>query len=438
MTIKRPCVKGLVYVFLSLVALCVVGGAPAILSAQTLPDSLTLRKPDNVDVWRTYDAAMNQFIVYIRWEDPPDNLSTFIHQPDTSSWRATTPPEQLSIPVTRGNYSGDIDRTVKFRAVFGAAVGQDTIPITYWIELEDEYLGRLEVGNGYTPGTWLPVMFSNGAETLDYGLEIMFPPGIIDANGSFQVGMEDFEGFHVWRGIEPDGSDLQVIGEISKQEAFAGTGRGGNMVDSLYLYSIIPSLRATGVYHSPFTIDCLGYSIRADLEDNELLWFDCNAFNGFNYYYLVTTFDRDYQVTSKRQGLNKFDRCQPAEGIALADSCQAELFPIKIEVDPQNTLSSIYAVPNPYRTGGSRLTTSNYHNFPDDKVSFVNVPTNCKIKIFTVSGDLVWEHEHTDGTGNIEWSVTNRGGEDVASGVYIYKIEDPNGGHMYGRLIIIR
>jgi hypothetical protein len=273
---------------------------------------------------------------------------------------------------------------------------------------------------------------------MDLGVEVRFSPGIVDTAGAFIVGLEDFEGYHIWRGIEPDGSDLQIIGELSKEEAFRGDNPGGSVVDSTYFYGVIPDLRATGVYHSPVSIDCIGFTIRIDLEDNGLFWFDCNAFNGFTYQYLVTTFDRGYLIQSGRQGLNKTGRCEPDTlGYALPDSCIDDLAPITIQVDAQSNLGAIYAVPNPYRSGGSRLTTANYHNFPDDKIRFVNVPTNCEIRIYTVSGDLVWEYKH-EGGGNIEWDTTNRGGESVASGVYLYRVEDPDGGQVFGRLIIIR
>jgi len=53
----------------------------------------------------------------------------------------------------------------------------------------------------------------------------------------------------------------------------------------------------------------------------------------------------------------------------------------------------------------------------------VNVPESCTIKIFTVSGDLVWEHQHNGPTGNIEWDTRNRGGTEVGSGVYVYRVE---------------
>ena len=68
---------------------------------------------------------------------------------------------------------------------------------------------------------------------------------------------------------------------------------------------------------------------------------------------------------------------------------------------------------------------------------FVNLPTKCLIKIFTVSGDLVWTKDHNDSTGNVEWDTRNYSEEDVASGVYVYRIEAGSNA-VYGRIVVIR
>jgi hypothetical protein len=442
MPIRHPRVKGLVYALTFLATAGILAAASSTSFAQTpqAADSLVLQKAENVEVWREYIASRKEFKVWITWDESPDSLSAIIHQPDTVGWSVVTPPGLLSMPSTRGSYTGDIDRTLEFRVAAGGVVGQDSVPISYTIKREEEWSGLLDVGAPYTPNTWIPIVFKNlSGDRLDLGVELKFTPGIVDTAGTFVVGLEDFEGYHIWRGVEPDGRDLEIIGELSKEEAFAGGHPGGSLIDSTYWYGVIPALRSpAGVYRSPVSIECLGFTIEVPLESNQLLWYDCNAYNGFTYQYLVTPFDRGYSVTSGRQGLNKYGRCEPDTlGNALPDSCIAELAAISIEVDPQDNLKEVYAVPNPYRSGGSRLTTANYHNFPDEKIRFVNVPTSCLIKIFTVSGDLVWEYKHTGG-GNIEWDATNRGGESVASGVYLYRVEDDEGGQVYGRLIIIR
>ena len=57
---------------------------------------------------------------------------------------------------------------------------------------------------------------------------------------------------------------------------------------------------------------------------------------------------------------------------------------------------------------------------------------------WTPAGDLVRTLKNAGGTGVLEWDVRNRGGEEVSSGTYIYRVERNNGDSMYGRLTIIR
>lgn len=442
MTVKRPWDKGLMYALL-IPALLIPASGDVL--AQCSQDSLALQKVTDFKVWNVYNPNRKDFVVFMTFDDIANNCATYIHPPDTAGWAVTTPSDQLSIPAVRGVYTGDTDRTFSFRVVSGGTVGGATsVRIQYEIIREERWFNTIDIGAGYTPGQWIPLLFKTiDRDTLDIGLELAFPAGIVDFQGGFKFGVEDFEGYHIWRGIEPDGSDMEVIGEVSKQEAYVGFGPGGSMIDSLYFYTIIPALRETGTYISPFALGCLGYRIDIDLEDNELFWFDCNAYNGFTYYYYVTTFDRGYEVGSGRQGLLKIDVCHIGDGVPDGgempiDSCRADFDALSVMVDTQNDLYRVYAVPNPYRTGGSRLTTEHYQNFPDEKIRFVNTPANCRIKIFTISGDLVWEYEHRNGGGNIEWDTRNRGGEEVTSGVYLYKIEDDDGNEVYGRLVVIR
>jgi hypothetical protein len=51
---------------------------------------------------------------------------------------------------------------------------------------------------------------------------------------------------------------------------------------------------------------------------------------------------------------------------------------------------------------------------------------------------LVWENVQSSNGGNVEWNLTNQSSESVASGVYIFRVETPNGDSMFGRLVVIR
>jgi len=435
----RPVVRVL-FVFAMAAAVLAGPGIPSSSGTAVPTDSLELRQPENFKVWSVYNANRRQFVVWMTFEDPPDSCATFLHEPDTTGW-TTALPANVTVPTVQGIYTGDVDRTFRFVSRDSSSVGSGTLRIDYEIRTEEHFAGRVEIGAGYTPGTALPVLFDDTGtiprEAVDLGIAVSFSPGIAGVGREFRVGMEDFEGFHMWRGIEPDGSDMAVIGEVSKQEAFLAGRPGGEFVDTLYFYQIVPDLRQNGIWFSPFgAVSCLGDQIELGLQDNEMFWFDCNAFNGFTYYYTVTSFDRGYSVESSRQGLIKVDNCTHTQGVPY--ECPDELAGISMEVDAQNEMFRIYVVPNPYRTGGSRLTTESYHNFPDDRVRFVNMPSNSLLRVYTVSGDLVWEYQHTGSLGNVEWDTANRSGELIASGVYIYRVENADGGSMFGRLVIIR
>jgi hypothetical protein len=425
-------------------------------AGQTRPDTLELQQPGNVFGVPVMNPNRQWFTNYIFWEAPPDSMGTFIHPPDTSGWHSamsTNVRDSLSTPVTSGVHTGDIDRTLGFRALQNGRVGQaGELRIRYEV-VSQEFLNRvMDVGSGYQPGDPIPAILISelNGDTLDLGINLHFGPGLIDSNGVFVVGAEDFEGFHIWRGIDPEGKDLVSIGGLSKQAAFDDA-----PVDLLYYSEIIPALRATGRYTFPFPVNGLGTELdittihpNGRLGPNEFVWFDLNAFNGFTYQFTVTTFDRGYNVKSFSQGLFKFDNCpvnqpdpfdpndpwEPGDPYVCAD----ELVPALTIVTPQDNLAEVYAVPNPYRSGTSQFTTPNYRNFPDNKVRFVNVPAECRLRIYTVAGDFVFEINNAARAGNLEWDTRNTAGQPVASGAYIFRCENPSGDGVYGRLIIIR
>lgn len=430
-------VCGLVHIFLLLLAPVPVFGQP---------DSLTLQAPMGVVAIPQMNPNRERFTNWIFWQDIPDVDGTFIHPPDTSGWRgpmSTVAQSALSVPSSSGVHSGTIDRTITFISEGNGTVGvtPNTL-IRYVIVKEERFEGRINVGPPYIVGDPIPVIFTDEnalpqPDTLDLGLMVHFGPGLIDSNGVFRVGLEDFEGYHVWRGTERDGSNLVVIAELSKQEGFDGE------ADSVYFEDAIPALRATGVYRLqdaiqgfPTVLDIRNVHPNGVLGPNELAWFDRNAFNGFTYQYAVTSFDRDYSVISTQQGLNKIEHCLPQPPMPY--DCQNEIVTVVSNVTPQNDLQKVYAVPNPYRSGSSQFTTQNYHNFPDNRIRFVNLPTNCLLKIFTPAGDIVWETTNNTGSGNVSWNTRNNSGELVSSGIYMYRVEKTSGADVFGRLIIIR
>ena len=74
-------------------------------------------------------------------------------------------------------------------------------------------------------------------------------------------------------------------------------------------------------------------------------------------------------------------------------------------------------------------------------MEFRNLPhTRGKIRIYTLSGDLVQEipFDGRNGIGTVKWDLVSRNGQDVTSGVYLYSIEFDGGlDRIVGKFVVI-
>jgi hypothetical protein len=96
-------------------------------------------------------------------------------------------------------------------------------------------------------------------------------------------------------------------------------------------------------------------------------------------------------------------------------------------------LSNAYAYPVPWKPNDGKKETGT----EEEGITFTNLSSECVIKVYTISGELVMEHEYKGG-GNWKWDVkTTPNKEKVFSGVYIYYIKNDKE-HKTGKLIIIR
>jgi hypothetical protein len=99
-----------------------------------------------------------------------------------------------------------------------------------------------------------------------------------------------------------------------------------------------------------------------------------------------------------------------------------------------SALAKIHTVPDPY------YVTNSFEQSPSDKVlKFVNLPSQCIIRIYSLSGVLVQMLTLNDATGGAEaqWNLRNRNNQFVASGVYFYHVETPDGKSKIGRFVIV-
>jgi hypothetical protein len=103
-------------------------------------------------------------------------------------------------------------------------------------------------------------------------------------------------------------------------------------------------------------------------------------------------------------------------------------------VTNDSVLARVHTVPDPYYVTSALEFTQN-----TKLLKFVNVPMRAILRIYSVSGVLVRIIPHDDptGGGEVTWNLRNRNNQFVASGVYFYHIETPDGKSKVGRFTVV-
>jgi hypothetical protein len=106
--------------------------------------------------------------------------------------------------------------------------------------------------------------------------------------------------------------------------------------------------------------------------------------------------------------------------------------------DPSTTtaanLARVHTVPDPYYVTNALEATAN-----TKVLKFVNLPAQAIVRIYSLSGVLVNVLTHNDvtGGGDLTWNLRNRNNQFVASGVYFYHVETPDGQAKVGRFTVV-
>ncbi|MFQ6113570.1 MAG: hypothetical protein ACE5NG_05705 [bacterium] len=161
---------------------------------------------------------------------------------------------------------------------------------------------------------------------------------------------------------------------------------------------------------------------------------DVGLLNNLEYYYTVTAFSKPDKVL----------------GVASQES---SLFANSVLVVPgtasPETVGQVAVVPNPYR-GDQK-----YYDFnppwerpsfggiwveEDRRIQFINLPSPCEIKIYTISGKYVNTLYHDDEKrGFKDWNLTSHVGQTIASGIYLFTVKDlDNGKVQVGKFVVIK
>ncbi len=232
---------------------------------------------------------------------------------------------------------------------------------------------------------------------------------------------QDFEGYRVYAG--EDRLDLHRIAQFDKNVPPGDTTGFNTGLSAIEL-------------PQPVVIDGISYKYRFTVPAVR---------NGFKYFVAVTSYD-----------LGNVE-IEPLEsGVA-----QNKTLAIPGPAPGERPSGQVTVFPNPYRVEARWDQGSNVR---DHYLWFANLPSRCTLKIFTLSGDLVFETDfdgaqyHGGGSRGIYdpareldvppptlsgttfgWNLISRQGQAVATGLYMYAVEDRDtGDRTLGKFLIVK
>ena len=134
---------------------------------------------------------------------------------------------------------------------------------------------------------------------------------------------------------------------------------------------------------------------------------DTTAHRGFDYFYYIQSKDDGTQVNGKTLYSSLFWTLTNTSALLGRPA--------------GNALQQVRVVPNPYDIR-SRVYQFGV-NSQYDRIAFYGLPPGCKLKIFTESGELIWQKDHTLTTGDEVWDSKTSSGQIIVSGIYILYVE---------------
>ncbi|MFH1525932.1 MAG: hypothetical protein ABIG69_04645 [Bacteroidota bacterium] len=105
----------------------------------------------------------------------------------------------------------------------------------------------------------------------------------------------------------------------------------------------------------------------------------------------------------------------------------------------KSNLDKISVVPNPYVAyGASEQPGRTAEKRGDRELQFRNLPPECSIRIYTLTGELVQKIEKNDMSSIASWDLLSFEGQRIAYGVYIYHVNAPGVGEVIKRFAVIK
>ena len=177
---------------------------------------------------------------------------------------------------------------------------------------------------------------------------------------------------------------------------------------------------------------------QVEIEDGMVTYNDSNLKLGVGYYYCVTSYDTGHNTPWP------YDPAVTSLPSLESGKVNGNSDPVYPQSAPSNNMSDIRVYPNPF-IQHSQLRGEGEGN----RIEFVNVPSICTIRIYTLAGEHIRTIEHTDGDGDEPWGSralgdyqVNKYLQFVAPGTYLFHVESHVAGHegeeKIGKFVIIK
>lgn len=376
----------------------------------------------------TGDVALTDF--YFGYHLPADVGASGVSTPELDDWTARDANSGLAYMY---DDDGDNDLTPYYvgHALLdapdinaGTSRDQDWTNFSYYLMTSPiidgkDLLGRMTDGlwdDSASPGPY-SVISTVGPYTLEPGGSIKFTVALVYGEGL--AGLKDNyanarrlkdAGWNIPEAETPPAVPLLDTPRISGRLVQLDWDTAAQSAPDFYQYR---------VYRS--TVSAVGpWEILDTITTNTII--DLNVRVGFPYFYAITSEDFD----GNRSGM-------------WGAACRT-LDPVRPLNDPSGKSNSVRVVPNPY-LGGANWELEDYEN----SIFFTHLPAVCTITIYTVTGEEVIRLPHNqpddptfDKSGDERWDLVSKNGQTVASGLYLYLVQTPNGVKASGQFVIVK
>jgi hypothetical protein len=182
------------------------------------------------------------------------------------------------------------------------------------------------------------------------------------------------------------------------------------------------------------------------------------TFNGIEYQYqFVNEGVLNGWPTGNAFAVTAFDQGDPQNNLESLESDIDENLTFTYPGTPiAAQAGNVYVYPNPYKAQAAWDGPGDH----DRLIWFANLPANCTIKVFTLAGDLVKTLNHNAATydgSNVErlstgfgisrralpggehaWDLISEDEQAIATGLYLFTVEDNHGNTQVGKFLVIK